>query len=71
VTAALAESGVNILASSTTTHRDGLVEMRFLFETGDLSRLDAVLREVRAVNGVFEARRMLPAEATQRRRGDR
>jgi len=71
VTAALAESGVNILASSTTTHRDGLVDMRFLFETGDLSRLDAVLREVRAVNGVFEARRMLPAEATKRRKGDR
>ena len=71
VTAALAESGVNIVASSTTTHKDGLVDMRFLFETGDLSRLDAVLREVRAVSGVFEARRMLPAEATQRRRGDR
>jgi GTP diphosphokinase / guanosine-3',5'-bis(diphosphate) 3'-diphosphatase len=71
VTAALAESGVNIIASSTTTHKDGLVDMRFLFETGDLSRLDAVLREVRAVNGVFEARRMLPGEANQRKRGDR
>ncbi len=71
VTSALAESGVNIIASSTTTHRDGLVDMRFLFETGDLSRLDAVLREVRAVSGVFEARRMLPGEATQKRRGDR
>ena len=68
VTAALAESGVNILASSTATHRDGLVDMRFLFEIGDLSRLDAVLREVRAVDGVFEARRMLPGEATQRKR---
>ena len=71
VTSALAESGVNIIASSTTTHRDGLVDMRFLFETGDLSRLDAVLREVRSVSGVFEARRTLPGEATQRRRGDR
>ncbi len=71
VTAALAESGVNIIASSTTTHKDGLVDMRFLFETGDLSRLDAVLRDVRAVSGVFEARRMLPGEATQKRRGDR
>ncbi|NTU70802.1 MAG: bifunctional (p)ppGpp synthetase/guanosine-3',5'-bis(diphosphate) 3'-pyrophosphohydrolase [Coriobacteriia bacterium] len=71
VTSALAESGVNILASSTTTHRDGLVDMRFLFETGDLSRLDGVLREVKAVNGVFDARRMMPGEASQRRRGDR
>jgi GTP pyrophosphokinase len=68
VTSALAESGVNILASSTSTHRDGLVDMRFLFEIGDLSRLDTTLRDVRGVEGVFEARRMLPGEATQRRK---
>ncbi len=71
VTAALAESGVNILASSTTTHKDGLVDMRFLFELGDLTRLDTVLREVRSADGVFEARRMMSGEATQRKRGDR
>jgi GTP pyrophosphokinase len=71
VTAALAESGVNILASSTTTHRDGLVDMRFLFELGDLARLDTVLREVRGTEGVFEARRMMSGEATQKKRGDR
>jgi GTP pyrophosphokinase len=71
VTAALAESGVNILASSTTTHRDGLVDMRFLFELGDLTRLDTVLREVRGTEGVFEARRMMSGEATQKKRGDR
>ncbi|MEI8080697.1 MAG: bifunctional (p)ppGpp synthetase/guanosine-3',5'-bis(diphosphate) 3'-pyrophosphohydrolase [Actinomycetes bacterium] len=71
VTAALAESGVNILASSTSTHRDGLVDMRFLFELGDLARLDTVLRDVRGTEGVFEARRMMSGEATQRKRGDR
>ena len=71
VTAALGESGVNILASSTTTHRDGLVDMRFLFELGDLSRLDATLREVRSTEGVFEARRMQPGEATQKKRAER
>jgi len=71
VTAALAESGVNILASSTSTHRDGLVDMRFLLELGDLSRLDVLLRDVRSTEGVFEARRMQPGEATQKRRGDR
>jgi len=71
VTSALAESGVNILASSTTTHRDGIVDMRFLFELGDLNRLDAILREVRTSEGVFEARRMQPGEANQKRRGDR
>jgi len=72
VTSALAEQGVNILASSTTTHRDGVVEMRFLFELGDLSRLDNILREMRGVEGVFEARRMMPGEATQKKpKGDR
>ncbi len=71
VTSTLAESGVNILASSTTTHRDGLVDMRFLFELGDLSRIDHILRELRTSEGVFEARRMQPGEGTQKRRGDR
>jgi GTP pyrophosphokinase len=67
VTMAIAESGVNILASSTSTHRDGIVDMRFLFEIGEMSRLDALLRDVRRVDGVFEARRMLPGEGTQKK----
>jgi GTP pyrophosphokinase len=71
VTSTLAEQGVNILASSTSTHRDGLVDMRFLFELGDLSRLDSILREMRGVEGVFEARRMMPGEGTQKRKGER
>jgi len=70
VTAALAEAGVNILASSTTTHRDGLVDMRFLFELSDMNRLQEVFKDVRRVNGVFEARRMLPGDGGQRRKGE-
>ena len=70
VTSELAEAGVNIIASSTTTHRDGIVEMRFLFEISDLGRLDAILREVRSADGVFEARRMMSGEATQKRRAE-
>ncbi|TLM98318.1 MAG: bifunctional (p)ppGpp synthetase/guanosine-3',5'-bis(diphosphate) 3'-pyrophosphohydrolase, partial [Actinobacteria bacterium] len=69
VTLAIAESGVNILSSATTTHKDGLVDMRFLFEIGEMSRLDALLRDVRQVEGVFEARRMMPGEATSKRGG--
>jgi GTP pyrophosphokinase len=44
--------------------------MRFLFELGDLSRLDKILVEMRRVEGVFEARRMLAGEATQKKKGD-
>jgi GTP pyrophosphokinase len=69
VTAAIAESGVNILSSAMTVHRDGLVDMRFLFEIGEMNRLDALLRDVRHVEGVFEARRMLPGEATAKKGG--
>jgi len=71
VTLAIAESGTNILSSSTVTHKDGLVDMRFLFEIGEMNRLDALLRDVRGVDGVFEARRMLPGEATTKRKGER
>jgi GTP pyrophosphokinase len=67
VTMAIAESGVNILSSATSTYKDGIVDMRFLFEIGEMSRLDALLRDVRAVDGVFEARRMLPGEQTQKK----
>jgi len=62
VTMKVAESGVNILSSATTTHKDGIVDMRFLFETGEMANLDALLSSLRGVEGVFVARRMLPGE---------
>ncbi|MCL2655102.1 MAG: bifunctional (p)ppGpp synthetase/guanosine-3',5'-bis(diphosphate) 3'-pyrophosphohydrolase [Coriobacteriia bacterium] len=62
VTMRIAESGVNILSSSTTTHKDGIVDMRFLFEIGEMSNLEGLLRNLRSTEGVFEARRMLPGE---------
>jgi GTP pyrophosphokinase len=67
VTMRVAESGVNILSSSTTTHKDGIVDMRFLFETGEMSNLDALLASLRAVEGVFMARRMLPGEGQKKK----
>jgi len=68
VTAALGESGVNILAASANTHHDGIVNMRFLFELGDMDQLQSVLRTVHAIDGVFEARRMLPGESSGQRK---
>jgi len=62
VTVKVAESGVNILSSATTTHKDGIVDMRYLFETGEMGNLDALLSSLRGVEGVFVARRMLPGE---------
>jgi len=62
VTMKVAESGVNILSSSTTTHKDGIVDMRFFFEIGETNNLEKLLSNLRATEGVFEARRMLPGE---------
>jgi GTP pyrophosphokinase len=67
VTMTIAESGVNILSSSTTTHKDGIVDMRYLFETGEMGNLDALLNSLRRVEGVFVARRMLPGEGQKRK----
>ena len=60
VTIMLSEMGANVLACSTTSHRDGMVEMRFLFQVSDIAHIDIVLNRLRDVEGVFDARRMVP-----------
>ena len=61
----LADSGVNILSSSTTTHKDDIVEMRFLFEVSDMATIDQILKDVTFIDGVFGASRMLPNAGSQ------
>ena len=61
VTILLADQGVNILSCSTITHKDDIVEMKFLFEVSETGRIDQILRELLTVDGVFGARRMLPS----------
>ncbi len=56
----LADSGVNIVSCSTTTHKDDIVEMRFLFEVSNLAAIDQILKDVTFIDGVFGASRMLP-----------
>ena len=62
VAAVIAEQGVNVLASQTTTQRDGLVVMNFLFEVSDVSHIEDVLLHLYEVDGVFEARRAQAGE---------
>lgn len=64
----LSEVGANVLASSTTSHRDGMVEMRFLFQVSDIQHIDHVLDKLRSVEGVFDARRMLPGESAKKKK---
>ncbi|MDA3935735.1 MAG: ACT domain-containing protein, partial [Actinomycetota bacterium] len=67
VSSTLAEAGVNILSASIVTSRDGISTMRFLFEMGNMDQLQAVLKEVRSIDGVFDAKRMLPGEGSRKK----
>lgn len=66
VTQLFAENGANVLSCTTNTHRDGVVEMRFLFEVSELSKIDNIIRGLGDIDGVFDARRMLPNEIAKK-----
>jgi GTP diphosphokinase / guanosine-3',5'-bis(diphosphate) 3'-diphosphatase len=65
ISSVLAEAGVNILSANVTTDRHGISTMRFLFELGNMERLPGLLAEVRGIEGVFDANRMMPAAQQQ------
>ncbi len=58
VTRALSDTHVNILSASVTTTRDRVGVSRFTFEMGDTTHLGAVLKAVRAVDGVYDVYRV-------------
>ncbi|MDR0888537.1 MAG: bifunctional (p)ppGpp synthetase/guanosine-3',5'-bis(diphosphate) 3'-pyrophosphohydrolase, partial [Coriobacteriales bacterium] len=60
VTQVLADSGVNVLSGSTKSHKDGMVEMQFVFEVSQIARIDHVLVSLLSVEGVIEANRVAP-----------
>ncbi len=62
VTRVLSELGANVLSCTTNTHRDGMVEMRFLFEISDLTKIEKSLNEIEKIEGVFEAKRMMSGQ---------
>lgn len=64
VTQVFSECGSNVLSCTTNTHKDGVVEMRFLFEVGDLANIDIVIGKLQSLEGVFDARRVLPGETS-------
>jgi GTP pyrophosphokinase len=59
------ENGANVLSVSSTTHRDSMVEMRFLFQVANTSSIQRILSKLQSVEGVFEARRMMPNAAAE------
>ena len=67
ITLVLSDVGANVVSASVSTHRDGMVEMRFLFQVSDIAAIDKIIRDMRGVEGVFEARRMMSGGAAKKR----
>jgi len=64
ITVTLADLGANILASSTATNRDRVAVLRFEIELSDVDTLGRAIDEVKGVDGVFDAYRLLPGGGT-------
>ncbi len=62
VSKVFADAAANVLSCNTATHKDGLVEMRFLIQVSSLSMIDIAIKELIKLEGVFTARRMLPGD---------
>jgi len=58
ITRALSDNAVNILHASVSTAKDRTAFSKFTFEMADASHLDAVLKSVRAVPGVYDVYRV-------------
>lgn len=59
VTLVLSECAVNVLSCQTMSHKDNVVEMRFLIEVSDINLIDFILNKLKSVQGVFSAQRLV------------
>ncbi len=60
VTTALADVGANIIASSSATSRERVAVLRFEIELSDVATLAHAIDEVKAIDGVYDAYRLVP-----------
>ncbi len=60
ISTVLADAGVNILSAQVNRDRQGITELRFLFELGNMDQLSYLLMRVRDVEDVFSAVRAMP-----------
>lgn len=60
VSATVTELGGNIVASSSATSRDRVAVLRYEVELSDASQVDKLVGQLRAVDGVYEAFRIMP-----------
>jgi GTP pyrophosphokinase len=58
----LSDHHVNILSSTSQTGTDRISKMQFEFELGDPSHLDAVIGQIKRIESVYDAYRVLPGK---------
>ena len=61
----VADNRLNILAADTDTGRDRVSRMRFEIELGDVNHLQQLLSEIRDIDHVFDAYRIMPGGAAK------
>lgn len=61
ITTVLGEYNINILSASVSINKDHIATTRLTFEVGDLNLLNDILQNIRKIDGVFDAYRVLPA----------
>lgn len=64
VSTVLSDNGANVLSVNTMTHRDGMVEMRFLFQVSETAAINSIIKKLKAIEGVFDAHRMMPGKSS-------
>ncbi len=60
ITTVLGDEHVNILSANVTTKRDRIALLRFTFELADITHFDHVIRQVKKVESVYDAYRVIP-----------
>jgi guanosine-3',5'-bis(diphosphate) 3'-pyrophosphohydrolase len=60
ITTVLGDLHVNILSAQVTTQRDRVAYLRFTFELADIAHLDHILVQMRRIEAVFDAYRVVP-----------
>ncbi len=65
ISAVLSDAGVNILTASVSTKKDRIAVFRFIFEIGNLGNLRNILINIKRIDAVFDAFRVLPNRSTK------
>ena len=60
ITTVMGEYHVNLLSATMNINRDHVAVSRFVFELGNISHLEDILRNIRKVDSVYNAYRVLP-----------